>query len=292
MSRALRVVLPVVVGVQALFAVAFALQVPAAVRLWPLPYADWLSFTFVASIFAAAAASTLWCVLADEPAALAGVALDYVAISAPTALFAAGLASQRGGAGTELTVFAGACAAAALLGLLLFGWSVRLPFRDGRATPRLVRLSFAAFVVALVAAGSQLVQGSPAVLPWSVTPEAAVIYGWFFVGAAAYFAYGVARPRWATAGGPLAGFLAYDLVLLVPLLTLLPGIDGARLPSLLGYLAVVAYSGALAAYYLFVAPQTGLVASRGAGRRRFGRSAPGRRAAATSRSRPRRSGSP
>ena len=50
MSRALRVVLPVVVGVQALFAVAFALQVPAAVRLWPLPYADWLSFTFVASL--------------------------------------------------------------------------------------------------------------------------------------------------------------------------------------------------------------------------------------------------
>ena len=118
----------------------------------------------------------------------------------------------------------------ALFGVVLLAWSVRLPFRDARPVPRPVRISFVAFVVALLSAGSQLVQGSRAVLPWDVTAEAAAVYGWFFIGSAAYFAYGLLRPRWHNAAGQLAGFLAYDLVLIVPLLMLLPGIADAPPP--------------------------------------------------------------
>ena len=40
-----------------------------------------------------------------------------------------------------------------------------------------------------------------------------------FLGSATYFAYGIVRPRWTNAGGQLAGFLAYDLVLIVPFMT-------------------------------------------------------------------------
>lgn len=261
MNGYLRVVLLVTVAVQTLFALGFALQLPFAVQLWPLPYTSAMGFVFVASIFAAAAAATLWCVLAEEPAALAGVALDYVIIMAPTAIVAVQLASGNGGTGGALGVFAAACGVTALLGLLLFGWSVRLPLRDARPLPRLVRISFGAFIVALLIVGSQLVQGSQTTLPWDVTTEAAVVYGWFFIGAAAYFVYGLLRPRWHNAAGQLAGFLAYDLVLIVPLLVLLAGISDERRPSLLIYIAVVALSGLLAIYYLFLAPATGAFAA-------------------------------
>jgi hypothetical protein len=262
MGGVLRVALLAVVAVQALFAVAFAFQMPFAVQMWPLPYTGAIGYIFVASIFAAAAASTLWCVLADEPAALAGVALDYVVIMTPTAVFAAQLAAGGGGTGGALAAFAAVCAVAAVLGVVLFAWSVRLPFRDARPTPRLVRYSFGVFIVALLVVGSQLVLGSQSVLPWDVTTEAAVIYGWFFIGAAAYFVYGVLRPRWPNAAGQLAGFLAYDLVLIVPFLGLLAEITEARRPSLLIYIAVVTYSGLLAIYYLFLAPATGASAAR------------------------------
>jgi hypothetical protein len=105
------------------------------------------------------------------------------------------------------------------------------------------------------------VQGSQTILPWEVTTEGTVIYGWFFIGAAAYFAYGVWRPRWHNAAGQLAGFLAYDLVLIVPFLLLLPTISDTLRPNLLVYIAVVVYSGALAIYYLVLRPATGIVAA-------------------------------
>jgi hypothetical protein len=270
MSSSLRAILVAVVAVQALVAAAFAFQLPAAIQLWPLPYTSALSFTFIASIAAAAAASTLWCVLADEPAALAGIALDYVTITVAVGLIAAQLATGSGGPGDALAVFAAACAATALAGGAVFAWSARRPFRDARPAPRPVLLAFAVFIVALLAAGSQLAQGSPAVLPWAVSTEAAAIYGWSFIGAAVYFAYGLLRRRWANAGGQLAGFLAYDLVLLVPLLRLLPTVSDALRPNLLLYLAVLIASGALAVYYLFLAPATGVVAARAAGVRPAG----------------------
>ena len=41
-----------------------------------------------------------------------------------------------------------------------------------------------------------------------------------FLGSAIYFAYGLQRPVWGNAKGQLLGFLAYDLVLIVPFVRL------------------------------------------------------------------------
>lgn len=65
--------------------------------------------------------------------------------------------------------------------------------------------------------------------------------------------------RWENAGGRLAGFLAYDLVLLIPFVVRIlsgsPSYYGSSSeplrPNLL-YTAVVLLSGVLAAYYLFI----------------------------------------
>ncbi len=52
------------------------------------------------------------------------------------------------------------------------------------------------------------------------------------------------------------GFLAYDVILIIPFLQRLPTISDELRVSLIIYLAVVTYSGLLAIYYLFIKPKT------------------------------------
>jgi hypothetical protein len=73
-----------------------------------------------------------------------------------------------------------------------------------------------------------------------------------FLGAAVYFAYGLLRPSWLNSAGQLIGFLAYDLVLIVPFLTRLPATAPEFRLGLYIYTTVVTLSGLLAIYYLFL----------------------------------------
>lgn len=257
MIRYLRYLLVAGSIVQIILAAAFLLRLPFAVRLWPLPYTTALSFIFISSIFAAAAISTLCCIVIREDGALAGVALDYVTILVPMTIFVLQLAARRAN-NQALIAFGIACGIGALFGLGLLLWSRRIPIRDPRPMPRLVYGSFALFIVALLVAGGSLILKRPGILPWSVTAETSVIYGWMFLGAAAYFAYGLLRPSWHNAAGQLAGFLAYDLVLIVPFIQHLSVVQPRLLPNLIIYIVVVSYSGLLAVYYLFVNPATRL----------------------------------
>jgi hypothetical protein len=120
----------------------------------------------------------------------------------------------------------------------------------------IVKVSFVIIVLALITLGTALVMQVPNVLPWAVTPEGSVIYGWMFLGAVAYFAYSVARPSWMNTGGQLAGFLAYDLVLIVPLINHFGSVSPQLMPNLILYVVVVSYSGLLGIYYLFINKST------------------------------------
>lgn len=60
------------------------------------------------------------------------------------------------------------------------------------------------------------------------------------------------------ASGQLAGFLAYDIVLLPPFLTRLPSVAPEYRVSLIIYTAVLVYSALIAGYYLFLHPETRL----------------------------------
>jgi hypothetical protein len=252
MSRPLRYGFFMVCIIQIAFALAFIFQVPAVTRLWPLSYTNATTFIFIGSIFAAAAASTLWCLIANEYGALAGVALDYILIFGPTAIFAL----QTAGSNMRLRNFGLVGAAVVLVGVGMLLWSSRIPIRHQQPVPRTVYIAFILFVIALVIAGGLMVTKYPDVLPWDVPIQGQIIYGWFFLGAAAFFAYGILRPSWHNAGAQLAGFLAYDLVLIVPFLRMLATIPPDRLVGLLIYIAVVSFSGLLAIYYLFVNPAT------------------------------------
>ncbi len=255
MNRYFRIFLILVAVVQALFAVGFALRVEVITRAWILPNTSILSFIFIGSIFAAAAASTLWCIFTAEEGALAGIGLDYLTILAPLSIFSLQIANGS----TRLMVFAGLCIAGAVVGLAIFLHTRGITIRDTRPQPRLVRYSFIVFIIALLIVGGGLALKMPDVLPWIVTPEGSVMYGWMFLGAAAYFAYALLRPSWGNSSGQLIGFLAYDLVLILPFITRFSTeIPPQYVVGHIIYTIVVIYSAVLAIYFLFINPSTRL----------------------------------
>ncbi len=241
---------------QLLFALAFFFQWPLATAVWPFPGTTPLTYMFLASIFAAAAAATLWATLSEQYAALAGIGLDYLMILGPVAIFVWQLGVQTNSA--ELRAYAIACALGAAFGAWLLWWSLRFPLDRSIPLPAPIRWSFIVFITALLIVSTQLIFQVPNVLPWSITPELSVVIGWMFFGALNYFAYGLLRPGWANAGGQLAGFLAYDIVLMLPFLVRLPTVAPEYRLGLWIYTIVVLYSAALALFYLFVHPPTRL----------------------------------
>lgn len=241
-----------------IMAICFAFQVAEVIALWPLPDTTPLSFLFIGSIFAAAGASQLYCLYVRENGALVGVALDYVTIFAPLVVFMLQIANGS----PAVLAFVVALVLGLAFGIALLFWSRQYAITDVRRQPRLVRYSFMVFIVALLLVGGSLVLKTPNVLPWRITTEGGVVYGWMFLGAAAYFTYSLLRPSWINSGGQLIGFLAYDIVLILPFVTRLSTVDEQYRLGLYVYTAVVAYSGVLASYYLFIHPTTRLFGAR------------------------------
>jgi hypothetical protein len=130
-------------------------------------------------------------------------------------------------------------------------WASRYQIRDTRPMPRPIFISFMAFALLLIVTATGLVLRAPTIFPWVLLPETSVLFGWFFAGAALYFAYGLLRPSWHNACGQLLGFLAYDLILIVPFIAHFATVTSDHLLSLSIYVVVLVYSGALAIYYLF-----------------------------------------
>ena len=256
MTRGVRYFLFLVCAMQLFFTVAFFFQWSFAINLWPFPGTTPLTFIFISSIFAAAAASTLWATASENYGALGGIGLDYLTILTPVAI----LSFQLGNAdsNSKLITFGIACALAAIFGLGLFIWSLRFPINPTPPMPFFVRWSFVIFIIALLIVAGRLIFQITATIPWKITPDLAVIMGWMFLGAAIYFAYGLLRPSWLNSAGQLAGFLAYDIVLIQPFLKRLPTVPSQNRLGLTIYTAVVIYSGLLAIYYLFLHKQTRL----------------------------------
>lgn len=258
MNRYFRWLLIVIAIAQLLIGLGFALGIPAVTRLWPFSYTGTLAYTVIGSIIVAAGASALWCLWTRAYGAVAGIALDYLCIAVPMFIFT--LQVARGS--SALIAFALSLAAIGVVGLFMYLYTRRFPLPAQPRLPRPVHIAFAVFVVVLVLIGGALILRTPNILPWNVTSTVSVLYGWLYIGAAAYFAYALIRPGWYNAGGQLAGFLAYDLVLIVPFVQRLPTVEPRYAASLIVYTIIVAGSGLLAAYYLFINAETRLTRTR------------------------------
>jgi hypothetical protein len=249
MTKFMRYVLLVVAALQLFFALAFFLQWPIAVNIWPFPGTTPLTFIFIASIAAAAGASTLWAAATENFGALGGIGLDYIAILLPVSILSFQIAA--GGGNPTLAGYGVLCLTGVLFGVGIFVWSLRFPMDRTLPMPGLVRWSFVVFIVALLITSGRLILQIPTI-PWAITPDLGVVIAAIFFGAALYFVYGLARPSWVNSAGQLVGFLAYDLVLIVPFLTRLPTVAAEHRLGLTIYTGVVLYSGLVAIYYLFI----------------------------------------
>ena len=239
-------------GVAALvLALGFFQGADWATSLWPWSDTP-LSFMFIASILAAIALPALWIGVSGELAAIRAGALELSLTYGAIFVYMVFLA-ESSSVVKWLAAFAAACASS----VVAFLWSRRIPWRDQRPMPDLVRWSFLALAMILVPVGIALVARAD-VFPWDPERHGSVVYGLIFLGAAVYFLYGFLEPRWPNAAGQLIGFLAYDIVLIGPFIDLFGEVSGRQLLSLIVYTAVLIYTAGLAFYYLFVDERTRL----------------------------------
>jgi hypothetical protein len=236
-----------------LFAFGFVYRIPFAVALWPWVDGRY-SYLFIGSILAAVSAAALWVGWTGEFGALPAGSLNIFVIAFTTSIYFFKLASRGR---TDMILFGVFGAISAIASLAAFFWSVRIPLNETRPTPAFVRVSFLIFIAALFASGGALILQAP-IFPWELNPDSSVVFGCIFLGDAFYFLYGVLRPNWHNALGQLISFLAYDLVLILPFISLISTVDPDHLVNLMVYTAVLLYSGCLAIYYLFIDPQTRL----------------------------------
>jgi hypothetical protein len=229
------------------------LQTGWAIQAWPWPDGR-LSYIFVASIFAAIAAALLWIAVTGELRPLAAGALNLMVTLGGMTVYLLSLALQGGR--PEVLGYAVATGAGFLVSVVAFLWARRVPVRDPRPTPTPVLVSFLLFALVLIAASVALFSRQEAIFPWPLNPDTSVLFGWIFLGDAFYFLYGLVHRRWHNAAPQLWSFLAYDLLLLGPLLGHLDAVAAEHRPSLLVYIGVLVFSLLVAVAYLIANPET------------------------------------
>jgi hypothetical protein len=252
--RSIKSVLVLVGILQLILAAGFFFQQPWATSLWPVPDTR-LSYAFIAAILAGGAAPLIWIGLSEQFAGLAGYGLSFGIMYAGMALSALlfYLRMQQ----PALLWFALIIGVAAALCMTLYSrTSDHEP--DSQPTPQIVRLVFIAEVLVLAGAGVLLLLKVPNTLPWNLSPESSVLYGWVFLGLAIYYLYAVLKPQWIHALGPLLGFLVYDLVLFSPLFARSGSLQPEHILGQVAASAIIIISAALGVYYLFVNPATRL----------------------------------
>lgn len=254
MAKTIRGVLVLVGLLLVGLSISFFTQQPWAVQAWPWQDKS-LSFAFVAAMQAAIAAALFWLAITGELGAMAAGALNLLVMMGGLTIY---LGTQVAATGRPIfLIYTLACFGFAIFNLWLFQWARRLPLRDSRPLPMLVRFSYVLFIIALATVGGALVLQIPEVLPWYVEAPTSVVLGWMFLGDAFYFLYplwqfGWGQARWHGAAAQLWSFLTYDLVLLGPFFQRLPVIDQLYFDNLIVYTLILLYSGGLALYCFFI----------------------------------------
>ena len=236
-----------------LLTVALYTQTESVISLIPWEEGR-LTNIFYASIFAAIAVPVIWIGISGERGAAAAGAINLTVVNVGIAVF---ILIEYIDGEDRLLPYVVFFIVITVVMILVGFWSWRYPVSDTRPVPMPVRISFAVFAIALVITGGRLVLKQDNIMPWVFrNVETPVIVGWIFLGSATYFIYTLLRPGWYYAVGQLLGFLAYDVVLIVPFLRHFDAVPDSLRSNLIFYTIVVSYSGLLAIYYLFVNQST------------------------------------
>jgi hypothetical protein len=232
----------------------FFFSQPDITALWPWPDGRF-SYIFIASVLAAIGSPVLWMGVSGELAAMRGGALDfatsYAGIAVTLMLFGSAVSEM-----ISVPLFFKVAVASAVFNLFLYFLVIRLPIKDTRPVPPLLRGLFMVFFLILMGVGIALVMRVSGVFPWPLQPQTSVVFGWIFIGASIYFLYGFIKPNWGNMCGQLIGFMAYDAVLLVPFLRHFDSVKPEHQLSLYVYTSVLVGSALLSIYFLFLNPNT------------------------------------
>lgn len=234
-------------------ALGLFLHAPWATAMWPWTEQP-LDYTLLAGFLAAGFGAVLWIALTAEWGALVGALLDVGLFNLGAAAWLWSLWFAERDSAVLVRAIAFTVGAGAELAMLRV--ALRHPVRDTRPADRLLVVSFWVFALVLLASGAALLAHLP-VWPWPLAPRSSTLIGLLFLGSAVYFLHGLYKPTWHGMKGQLVAFLLYDLVLVQPYANLgSSNVYDLNYASLAVYLAVIAYSGCLAAYYLFMNPRT------------------------------------
>lgn len=245
----------IIIGlIQLVLAVGFFFQQAWATSLWPVPDTR-LSYAFIAAILAGGAAPLIWAGLSGEMASLAGYGMSFGIMYAGMGISA--LLFYLSEQSPALAWFSLVMVVLAVLGGIIFMRTRRM-VENRQPTPRIVIYAFIAEVLVLAGAGILLILRVPNTLPWNLSQESSVLYGWVFLGLAFYYLYAVLHPQWIHALGPLLGFLVYDLVLFSPLFARFGNLQPEHVLGQVAASVIIIFSAALGVYYLFVNPTTRL----------------------------------
>lgn len=228
-----------------MYAVGLLMELPWAQNLWIKPEMPFVGFAFVASIAASFAAPLLWIAYSGDLAALRPLAI-YGAVTASGCSF-----YLLGVEGVDRSrIFALAFGAAALVSVGVIAAMKRADYREPVAAPRSLHRIFGGLALLLVLLGGALLLGVPHVFPFPLSPLISALYGWVFLGAAAYLVVGARSPVRQDSCGQLMGLLAYDLVLLKPYANQLGVVAPENRASLIVYLAMIAATAVMCLVYL------------------------------------------
>lgn len=240
--------------IQLVLAIGFFFQQAWATSLWPVPDTR-LSYAFIAAILAGGAAPLIWAGLSGELASLAGYGMSFGIMYAGMGISA--LLFYLRDQNPALSWFALVMGLLAVLGGMMFMRTRHLA-KNSQPTPPIVIYAFVAEVLVLAGAGILLILKVPNTLPWNLSPESSVLYGWVFLGLAFYYLYAVLNRQWIHALGPLLGFLVYDLVLFSPLFARFGNLQPEHILGQVAASIIIIFSAALGVYYLFINPATRL----------------------------------
>jgi hypothetical protein len=235
---------------------AFVRQMSWALDLWPTETGR-LTYTFIGSILVAVAAGAGWIAISGERGSLPAGFLNLVVLTGGIGgyLLIQGTRTDQG----DWVAYGIVGLVLAAANFVLFLRTRDVPIQEFRPLPWLVRGSYVVFTAVLLMVGGAMILQRADIMPWPVDSDTSTLIGWIFFGNAFYFLYAVLRPTWQTARAQLWSFLAYDVILIWPLIDHIATVTDT-LPNLRSnlyiYIAILVYSAALAIFYLLINPRT------------------------------------
>lgn len=253
MSPVIRLAIGFAAAVNLALGLAFALQMDWAVSIWPTDTGR-LTYIFIGSILAAIAAGAGWIAISGEKGSLPAGFLNLAIMMAGIGsyLLVRGTRTDQG----DWIVYGLVGLVLAVVNLALFLRTRNVEVPDPEPLPWPVRGSYALFTVVLLLVGGSLILRTDGIMPWSLDPDTSVIVGLIFLANAFYFLFAVIRSTWQAARAQWWSFLAYDVVLIVPLIRHIPDISDDLRTNLFVYIAILVYSGVLAIYYVILNRRT------------------------------------